>query len=59
MHEYLLDHANQYILAVADGHVPIYYTAMEVEPETHRPKRWPLTDVMDDGPSKSLVFDLG
>jgi hypothetical protein len=46
----LLDHANRCILAVVDGHVPIYYTAMEVEPDTHRPKRWQLTDVMDDGP---------
>jgi hypothetical protein len=55
----LLDHANQCILAVVDGHVPIYYAAMEVEPDTHRPKRWPLTDVMDDGPSKSQVENLG
>jgi hypothetical protein len=50
----LSDHANRCILAVVDRHVPLYSTAQEVEPDTHRPKRWQLTDVMDD-PQKSLT----
>ena len=55
----LSDRANRCILAVVEGHVPIYYTAMKVEPGTHRPKRWQLTDVMDGGPSKPQVEDQG
>jgi hypothetical protein len=48
-----------YTGGVVDGHVPIYYTAMKVEPGTHRPKRWQWTDVMDGGPSKPQVEDQG